>query len=89
MAVNVPKRQFKRAVQRNLLKRRTREAFRHNKQSLYQTLACQNKAIRVFFHYVAPELLDYAFLETTLREALAKLADRVTQSGHRPADPAD
>ncbi|MDR0667127.1 MAG: ribonuclease P protein component [Prevotellaceae bacterium] len=89
VAVNVPKRQFKRAVKRNLLKRRIREAFRHNKQSLYQILEDQNKAVCVFFHYVSPDLSHYAFLETNLREALAKLADRVTQSVHLPADPAD
>ena len=32
--ISVPKRTFKRAVYRNLLKRRIREAYRKNKQSL-------------------------------------------------------
>ena len=38
MAVSVPKRLFKRAVDRNLLKRRIREAYRLNKSDLYHLL---------------------------------------------------
>ncbi|MDR0728777.1 MAG: ribonuclease P protein component [Prevotellaceae bacterium] len=89
MAVNVPKRRFKRAVKRNLLKRRIREAFRRNKQIVYQPLEQQRRTASLFFHYVSPEILDYVPLETSLCEALAKLADVVTQSGHCPAGSAD
>jgi ribonuclease P protein component len=88
-AISVPKRNFKRAVKRNLLKRRIREAFRNNKPIIYQPVEQQHKAVNLFFHYVSPEILDYARIETSLREALAKLADAVTQNGHLPAGSAD
>jgi ribonuclease P protein component len=89
MTVNVPKRHFKRAVKRNLLKRRIREAFRRNKQIVYRPLEQHRRTACLFFHYVSPEILDYASLETSLCEALAKLADVVTQSGHLPASSTD
>ncbi len=38
MAVSVPKRLFKRAVDRNLMKRRIREAYRLQKPGLYAAL---------------------------------------------------
>lgn len=81
MAVNVPKRNFKKAVTRNLLKRRTREAFRKNKAPFYKTLAGKNKAIIIFFHYVSPEILLYADIESPIRnifEALAEAAVKGT-----------
>ncbi|MDR2801808.1 MAG: ribonuclease P protein component [Prevotellaceae bacterium] len=81
MTVNVPKRNFKKAVTRNLLKRRTREVFRKNKAELYATLAGKNKAMIVFFHYVSPEILLYADIESSLRnifEALAEAAVKGT-----------
>ncbi|MDR3132583.1 MAG: ribonuclease P protein component [Prevotellaceae bacterium] len=77
MAVNVPKRNFKKAVTRNLLKRRIREAFRRNKAGLYETLVGKNKTMAIFFHYVSPEILLYADIESHLRninEALAGAA---------------
>lgn len=83
MAVTVPKRNFKRAVKRNLLKRRTREAFRKNKAPLIEALQAQNKTITVFFHYIAPEILPYDHIETSLRKILAELAE----AGTKPADP--
>ncbi|MDR0582586.1 MAG: ribonuclease P protein component [Prevotellaceae bacterium] len=75
MAVNVPKRNFKKAVTRNLLKRRTREAFRKNKAPFYETLAGKNKAMVVFFHYVSPEILLYADIESHLRNIIEALAE--------------
>jgi ribonuclease P protein component len=74
MAVNVPKRNFKKAVTRNLLKRRTREAFRKNKTTLYDTLQQKNKTFTLFFHYVSTDILTYDVIEPSLQEIFAKLA---------------
>jgi ribonuclease P protein component len=77
MAVTVPKRNFKKAVTRNLLKRRMREAFRKNKTIFYETLHAQNKAVFIFFHYVSPKILTYADIESNLQKSLEKLAQTV------------
>ncbi|MDR3351132.1 MAG: ribonuclease P protein component [Prevotellaceae bacterium] len=86
VAVNVPKRNFKKAVTRNLLKRRMREAFRINKQELYETLAGKNKAMIVFFHYVSPEILQYADIESHLRNILETLAGAAVKGDSIPVD---
>jgi len=83
--VNAPKRSFKRAVARNLLKRRMREAFRKNKTNLYDTLQSQNKTIVLFFHYVSPDILTYEQLESAIQKALAKLVEIVAKSGDNAA----
>ncbi|MDR0693861.1 MAG: ribonuclease P protein component [Prevotellaceae bacterium] len=86
MAVNVPKRNFKKAVTRNLLKRRTREAFRKNKTELYETLAGKNKAMVVFFHYVSPEILLYADIELHIRNIFGVLAEAAVKGSGIPVD---
>ncbi len=77
MAVSVPKRNFKRAVKRNLLKRRTRESFRKNKAAFYGLLQHQHKTIVLFFHYVSPEILSYADIETSITCLFEQLGQAV------------
>ena len=52
IVVSVPKRLFKRAVTRNLLKRRIREAYRRQKGLL-------SAPMDILFIYAAPEVLPY------------------------------
>ena len=85
MTVSVPKRNFKRAVKRNLLKRRIREAFRLNKMIFYTTLQQKNKQAAVFFHYVSPEILPYDHIEPNMQKAFAKLASMLQDSVDVPA----
>jgi ribonuclease P protein component len=51
--VSVPKKHFKRAVKRNLLKRRIREAYRTQK-----TL-CQVQGADILFQYDSPDILTF------------------------------
>jgi ribonuclease P protein component len=76
-AVSVPKRIFKRAVQRNLLKRRTREAFRLNKQ-LLNTVADNGRHIRLMLIYTAEKALPYTQIETAVQKILHHIACHVT-----------
>ena len=77
VAFAVSKRNFKRAVKRNLLKRRMREAYRLNKQNLYADLATKNLQISIMFIFVGKEVLEYATIEksmiSTFKKILAKL----------------
>ncbi len=66
--VSVPKRYFKRAVKRNLLKRRIREAYRLNKSLI------SSKNVDVMFVYVAEEVLAYSRIEADIKSALLKIA---------------
>lgn len=66
--VSVPKKNFKRAVKRNLLKRRLREAYRTQKELLSGT------GTDVLFFYSAPEVVDYAIIKEEMASILSRLA---------------
>ena len=58
--VSVPKRYFKRAVKRNLLKRRIRESYRLNKGLLVAPEGVKTNAL---FVYVAKEVTEFSYIE--------------------------
>ena len=80
IVISVPKRNFKRAVKRNLLKRRIREAYRLNKSSLYQQITSANLNINILLVYVSAEILPYQQLEQKLIALLQRLAKRLEKS---------
>jgi ribonuclease P protein component len=57
--VAVGNRNFKKAVDRNRIKRLTREAYRLQKLSLEQKVALANKQLNIFFIYIGKELPDH------------------------------
>jgi len=77
---SVPKRRFPRAVQRNLLKRRMREAFRlHKNELLYSDLKQRSFSLVLAIQYVAKEVLDYQLIHDRMAEALIKLRHESAQ----------
>lgn len=70
--VSVSKRLFKRAVKRNLLKRRIREGYRCQKNLLPQGLG-----IDILFMYNTKEMLDYETIKSSVREALSYISSSV------------
>ena len=77
MAVSVPKRLFKRAVDRNLLKRRIREAYRLNKSDLYNFLEQKELKLNLVIQYQHKEIADFHAIEEGLLKGLTKLLEKL------------
>ena len=74
---SVPKRTFKRAVKRNLLKRRMREAYRLNKQLLYEPLKANQQRISLMIIYVDKEVKNYATIEKGMIKGMKKVLKKL------------
>lgn len=75
----VSKRKFKRANKRNLLKRRLREAYRLNKENLYQELNSCKKDMA--FLYLSHEELSYHEIEKRMKQLLTHLSQQKSTNG--------
>jgi ribonuclease P protein component len=73
--ITVPKRLFKKAVCRNLLKRRTREVFRLHKQELMAALTAQQKSVQLILCYTCETILPYEVLAGVIK----KINDAIIQ----------
>jgi len=68
LVVSVPKRLFKRAVKRNLIRRRIRESFRLGRSCFP---GCAGKHILIV--YTHPAVLEYDRISEAVRSALGKI----------------
>ena len=68
--VSVPKKVFKRAVKRNLLKRRIRESWRLQKETL------NTSGVDILFTYVTKEILD----QKEIFNAVSKIIEKVNKA---------
>jgi ribonuclease P protein component len=72
--ISVPKKKFKRAVDRNLLKRRIREIYRLQKsEQLYPFLTEHSATMILGINYIGNEIGEYAFMEKKFNAAILKL----------------
>ncbi|MCL1938828.1 MAG: ribonuclease P protein component [Candidatus Azobacteroides sp.] len=72
--LSVSKKRFKRAVKRNRIKRLMREAYRRNKQTLWQSDFIQDKGMLIAFLYISRETCKYETMEAAMKKALDKIA---------------
>ena len=76
-AFTVSKRNFKRAVKRNLLKRRMREAYRLNKPGFYDELAVKELQLAIMFVYVGKDIPEYPAIEKGMISAFKKVLGKI------------
>ncbi len=75
--VSVPKRNFKKAVDRNLIKRRVKEAYRKNKMPLIKSLIASNRRINLAILWVDDAIQPYDIAERYIKEMIGKLSHLV------------
>jgi ribonuclease P protein component len=84
--ISVPKKRFKRAVDRNLIKRRIREVYRLNKlEHLFPLLLNESGGLILGITYIGKEVGEYAFLEKKFKDVLVKLK-KLFQNSHVEKD---
>ena len=80
IGVGVSSRNFKKAVDRNRIKRLLREAYRLNKQPLLDFSTVNNKKIIVFFLFVDKTLPDFETLQNKIPLVIDKLIKQLNEN---------
>jgi len=80
MGVGVSSRHFKRATDRNRMKRLIRESWRIQKNELNEMLKTTGKQMNVFFIYTGRELAEFTLLKTATASVIQKLLANETRN---------
>ena len=75
MAVSVAKKRIKRAVDRNLVKRRVREAYRREKLTLYKALTEKGLTLKLMFIFTGKEIPSYEQTQVEIKRIVKRLTD--------------
>ncbi|WDF54157.1 ribonuclease P protein component [Mucilaginibacter sp. KACC 22063] len=80
----VARKRYKHAVQRNLIRRRMREAYRlHKQQHLYDQLNQANIKLVLSLNYIGKEILPYQQMEKKMLKLFSQLCEQATNEQHR------
>lgn len=74
VAFSVPKRNFRRAVDRNRIKRLLRESYRKNKSGLYSLLSGRSQQYALLFVFHGQRMPDHHEIESQLTSLLQRFA---------------
>ena len=77
--VSVPKKKLRHAVDRVLIRRRTREAYRLNRAALLPALEAKGRRVDVAFVYLSSSLSDYGVIEEKMRQLLERIAAQASE----------
>ena len=78
--VGVSAKNFRKAVDRNRIKRLTREAWRLQKTAIKEKAKETQRQLNVFFIYTGKELPDFTTVKDKVAIALKKLADKIDEN---------
>lgn len=78
--IAVPKKKIRKAVKRNLLKRRIKEAYRLQKSPFYDCLRSHNACCSFAVIYSSPEIAEYKVLEEKILLVLQRLQKEYDKS---------
>ena len=76
--VSIPKKRIRHAVDRVLLRRRTREAYRLNR-SFLDGVAQEGKTVLIGFNWLANHEYNYVTIERSMQEILRKISSAIIQ----------
>lgn len=74
LAISVSKKRFKKAIDRNRIKRLTREAYRRHKQNLYEAFEGKKKIILLLV-FISSEIPEYKEVEDKIKLIIQRLKD--------------
>ncbi|MEO8086255.1 MAG: ribonuclease P protein component [Bacteroidota bacterium] len=80
LAIAVPKRFFKRAVDRNRIKRLVREVYRKNKSGFYTLLQSKEKQCALLLVYNGRKVPDYDEVEKKILLTLQKFEEAILKN---------
>ncbi len=72
VAMSVPRKKFKKAVNRNRIRRLMREAYRINKHRLYQELQLEEEQYAIMLIYTAVEELPLKQIEDSIQNIIRR-----------------
>lgn len=76
----VSKRIFKKAHDRNRVKRLLREAYRKQKHLLYPVLINQQRQVAIFFIFTGRQMPNYAYVHGRILEVLRRFRQQLTEN---------
>ena len=73
--MSAPKKRLHHAVDRNRMKRQMREAYRHNKQSLWERLEAKGKRMEIAFICISDEPCESSRVTASMQKILRRIEE--------------